>query len=117
MGNVWKSAVSAWVGLGLLTAIGCSGSANGDAASGAAGSAEATAREEKLFDSIRGEHGRFLGQALKTLLDGRQTFRFDTFGDEAFWGGQLRLHEAVEGARLGGVGPGVSPRTALEVGL
>src|SRR5262249_10467737 len=22
-------------------------------------------------------------------------FRFDTFGDEAFWGGQLRLHEAV----------------------
>ncbi|RPH68187.1 MAG: hypothetical protein EHM78_19740 [Myxococcaceae bacterium] len=117
MGNVWKSAVSAWVGLGLLTAIGCSGSANGDAASGAAASAEATAREEQLFDSVRGEHGRFLGQALKTLLEGRQTFRFDTFGDEDFWGGQLRLHEAIEGARFGGVGPGVSPRTALEVGL
>ncbi|HEY8428064.1 MAG TPA: hypothetical protein VIL20_06805, partial [Sandaracinaceae bacterium] len=23
---------------------------------------------------------------------GREIFRFDTFGDEAFWGGQLRLH-------------------------
>jgi len=29
------------------------------------------------------------------LRDGRQIFRFDTFGDEAFWGGQLRLHEAL----------------------
>src|SRR5438874_10691577 len=48
---------------------------------------------------------------------GRQTFRFDTFGDEAFWGGTLKLHQAIEGARLGGVGPGVSPRTALAVGL
>ena len=48
---------------------------------------------------------------------GRHTFRFDTFGDEAFWGGTLKLHEAIEGARFGGVGPGVSPRTALAVGL
>jgi hypothetical protein len=48
---------------------------------------------------------------------GRQTFRFDTFGDEAFWGDQLQLHTAIEGAKLGGVGPGVSPRTALALGL
>src|SRR5437764_6283150 len=48
---------------------------------------------------------------------GRQTFRFDTFGDEAFWGGTLKLHQAIEGARLGGVCPGVSPRTALAVSL
>jgi len=48
---------------------------------------------------------------------GRQTFRFDTFGDEAFWGGSLKLHQAIEGARLGGVGAGVSPATALAVGL
>jgi hypothetical protein len=44
---------------------------------------------------------------------GREIFRFDTFGDEDYWGGQLRLHEAIEGAELGGVGPGVSPKTAL----
>ena len=48
---------------------------------------------------------------------GREIFRYDTFGDEAFWGGQLQLHKAIAGERLGGVGPGVSPATALAVGL
>ena len=54
----------------------------------------------------------------QTMLDqGRQTFRFDTFGDEAFWGDALKLHQAIAGAKQGGVGPGVSPKTALAVGL
>jgi hypothetical protein len=48
---------------------------------------------------------------------GKHIFRFDTFGDQAFWGGALRLHKAIEGENLGGVGPGVSPKTALSVGL
>ena len=48
---------------------------------------------------------------------GRQIFRYDTFGDQAFWGGQLKLHQAIEGEKFGGVGPGVSPATALAVGL
>jgi hypothetical protein len=48
---------------------------------------------------------------------GRQIFRFDTFGDQAFWGGALGLHKAIEGSANGGVGPGVSPKTALTVGL
>jgi mono/diheme cytochrome c family protein len=43
------------------------------------------------------------------LTEGKQTFRFDTFGDETFWTDTLRLHEVVEA--------GVSPRTALSVGL
>jgi len=51
------------------------------------------------------------------LTEGRDTFRFDTFGDEAFWGDTLRLHEAIEGSALGGVGPGLSPRAALAAGL
>jgi mono/diheme cytochrome c family protein len=51
------------------------------------------------------------------MEEGRQTFRFDTFGDEQFWGDTLKLHNAIEGAALGGVGPGVSPRMALAVGL
>ena len=54
----------------------------------------------------------------RIMLDqGRKTFRFDTFGDEAFWGDTLKLHQAVAGAKQGGVGPGVSPKTALAVGL
>jgi len=46
-----------------------------------------------------------------------QIFRFDTFGDETFWGDALRLHTAIAGEKNGGVGPGVSPKTALAVGL
>jgi hypothetical protein len=53
----------------------------------------------------------------RLFRQGKQVFRFDTFGDEAFWGDALQLHRAIEGEQLGGVGPGVSPRTALAVGL
>src|SRR5215213_5962942 len=55
--------------------------------------------------------------AERMLADGKQTFRFDTFGDEAFWGDQLKLHLAIEGEQNGGVGPGLSPRAALGLGL
>lgn len=48
---------------------------------------------------------------------GRNIFRFDTFGDEAFWGDTIKLHKAIAGARFGGVGAGVSPATALAIGL
>ena len=55
--------------------------------------------------------------AIKAIREGRRTFRYATFGDEAFWGDTLGLHEAIAGAANGGVGPGVSPKTALSVGL
>jgi hypothetical protein len=51
------------------------------------------------------------------LEEGRKTFRSDTFGSEAFWGDALELHKAIAGAKNGGVGDGVSPKTALSVGL
>ena len=54
------------------------------------------------FDRVIEEHVR------AQVEEGRQIFRFDTFGDEEFWGDQLRLHEAIQK---------VSPRTALGVGL
>ncbi len=50
----------------------------------------------------------FFGPAQEMLAEGRQTFRFDTFGDEQFWGGTRRLHEAV--AKL-------TPRQALALGV
>jgi hypothetical protein len=55
--------------------------------------------------------------AARMVEQGRKTFRFDTFGDEAFWGGTLGLHKTIEGTKLGGVGPGVSPKMALDLGL
>ena len=40
---------------------------------------------------------------------GKTIFRSDTYGDETFWTDTLRMHEVIAG--------GVSPRTALSVGL
>ena len=51
------------------------------------------------------------------MREGASTFRYDTFGDEAFWGGALKLHTAISGAANGGVGPGLSPASALQLGL
>src|SRR3954470_18520387 len=48
---------------------------------------------------------------------GQQVFRYDTFGDQAFWGDALQLHKAIEGSKLGGVGGGLSPANALAAGL
>src|SRR5438270_23944 len=55
--------------------------------------------------------------AQKMIEEGRQVFRFDTFGSEAFWGDTLQLHKAIAGQKNGGIGEGVSPKTALSVGL
>src|SRR3982750_4179293 len=55
--------------------------------------------------------------AARLLDEGRRVFRYETFGDEAYWGDTLKLHRAIAGEKHGGVGPGVSPKTALSVGL
>ncbi len=51
------------------------------------------------------------------LEEGKNIFRDDTFGSEAFWGDQLGLHRALAGGENGGVGEGVSPNQALKLGL
>jgi len=66
--------------------------------------AVASALPDARDQSARSAHE----SADKMVTDGRQIFRFDTFGDEAFWGGQILLHQAV--ATL-------SPRVALSLGL
>jgi hypothetical protein len=55
--------------------------------------------------------------ALKQFREGRDVFRYATFGDEDFWGGTLGLHHAIAGSANGGVGAGMSPKAALAVGL
>ncbi len=74
----------------------------------------AVTTQRMLQPSFQGKirwNSRFL------LSSGQRIFRFDTFGSERFWGDQLRLHEAILGERLGGVGPGLTPKQALELGL
>jgi len=73
----------------------------------------AKAAAEKLSENDR----MIAANAQKLIEEGRQIFRFDTFGSEAFWGDTLQLHKAIAGEKNGGIGPGVSPKTALSVGL
>jgi Cytochrome c len=60
---------------------------------------------------------RALDAALREIERGRFIFRRDTFGNQAFWGDTLRLHRAIAGESHGGVGEGLSPTAALELGL
>lgn len=57
------------------------------------------------------------GKDKSLIAQGKDIFRFDAFGDEAFWSGLLHIDKAIAGANNGGFGPGVSPKTALAVGL
>ena len=59
--------------------------------------------------SQQADSGRpFAVHAQRTLDEGRQTFRYDTFGDEQLWTSVLRMHEVL---------PTVTPAMALGVGL
>jgi hypothetical protein len=40
---------------------------------------------------------RNIASGVVQILRGRKIFRFDTFGDEAFWGDTLGLHRAIAG--------------------
>jgi hypothetical protein len=40
--------------------------------------------------------------AQQMIEDGRQIFRYETFGSETFWGDALQLHKAIAGAKNGG---------------
>jgi hypothetical protein len=73
--------------------------------------ASAADTTQKSFDA---ESARY---AQTMLEEGKKTFRYETFGSEAFWGDTLQLHKAIAGEKNGGIGPGVSPKTALSVGL
>lgn len=69
------------------------------------------ADKESAFDRQISENSR------KMLEEGKHIFRYDTFGDEVYWTDKLKLHQAIQGSKFGGIGPGVSPKTALAVGL
>ena len=81
------------------------------------GAQKASAQSEKTGASPSRFAAMIPDNSERTLKEGQKTFRFDTFGDEAWWGDTLHLHEAIEGAKLGGIGPGISPATALSLGL
>src|SRR5262249_56437173 len=48
--------------------------------------------------------------AERLLAEGVQTFRYDTFGSEDFWGGQAKVHQAIQGEKCGAGGAGGGPQ-------
>lgn len=71
-----------------------------------------------LTQCIKGDDDHPDGGGDPALIKkGKEIFRFDTFGDEEFWSGVLHIDKAIAGERNGGFGAGVSPKTALAVGL
>jgi hypothetical protein len=81
----------------------------------------ASADDDKVASRSEPDHhgsdGALAVHVVRQLAEGKKTFRFDTFGDEEFWGDTLRLHDGIQGSAFGGVGDGVSPRAALGLGL
>lgn len=103
--SIFPGAVAVVFGISLFIGFG--------AAVGERGNVYAQASKKPLA-----ENDRQIEQNAQRMIDeGRQVFRFDTFGSESFWGDALQLHKAIVGERNGGVGGGVSPKTALSVGL
>lgn len=99
--------VAATIPLGL-TALSCSSTdqdAPRDDEAEQVASAEDDLHHRPRFDNFDDLAER---NARDLFKRGREIFRFDTFGDEQFWGDKLRLHEAV--ATL-------TPAAALDLGL
>ncbi|HMB82896.1 MAG TPA: hypothetical protein VKI40_02485 [Terriglobales bacterium] len=58
--------------------------------------------------SVRAESTRrnpVVENAIQKVEQGEQIFRFDTFGDEAFWGDTLKLHQAIDRVQRAGPEP------------
>ena len=105
VGSLQPVVVSLLIGFVLLIGLGL-------------GTREPANAEEQASRKALSENDRQISAHAQRMMDeGRQIFRFDTFGSEAFWGDALQLHKAIAGEKNGGVGAGVSPKTALAVGL
>ena len=83
---------SSWVGVAVLIAFGC---------------AVAAVLVSCQSDKITGIDNGPLDPAL--VAQGKTIFRFDTYVDETFWTDTLQLNQVIQS--------GVSPKTALAVGL
>src|SRR5215471_13506296 len=72
-------------------------------------------QKDQNASNTTGFDGQIKTNAQQMFEEGRRIFRYDTFGDEVYWTDKLKLHNAIKGSKFGGVGPGVSPKTALAV--
>src|ERR671931_1116156 len=74
------------IAIALANANGC-----GSGQSNRSGNIEESTDRPLVTDFL----GNATVNALQLVEQGRRIFRFDTFGDEAFWSGQLQIQKAV----------------------
>lgn len=93
-------------------------------AAGAIGGCASRPRDVETDPAVRTQ--RFPRQSFNNKIEsnsrelfheGREIFRYDTFGSEAFWGDKLQLHRAIARKEKGGLDKGLTPRQALQLGL
>ena len=82
-----------------LVVTGCGGGSDASGSDESASNMNASRRNNNNDDNNQGNK----------IANGKEIFRFDTFGDETQWTDTLRLHEVIRTA--------VSPLLALSVGL
>jgi hypothetical protein len=70
------------------------------------GAQRASAQTQQKAASPSGFDAVVRDNSERMMKEGQQTFRFDTFGSEVFWGDALQLHKAIAGEKNGGVGGG-----------
>jgi hypothetical protein len=64
------------------------------------GGAEREKTSAKVSKEPLSENDRTISAHAQEMIDeGREIFRFDTFGSEAFWGDTLQLHKAIAGEK------------------
>ena len=90
--------------------IQCTNSSNGQAAN-------FVKEEDDKKNDDKESDDPILANAKQMLEEGKHTFRFETFGDEAWWTDALQLNKAIAGEKNGGIGAGLSPKAALTAGL
>ncbi|WP_437592768.1 hypothetical protein [Sorangium sp. So ce1000] len=87
-----------------LTALACNSADRNEGTEHVASAADELPRGPRF-----GDFNATTERNTRNLLQrGQEIFRFDTFGDEEFWGGKLRLHESIAS---------VTPAQALRLGL
>jgi len=108
----WRGVAA--VGIGLCVAVvvvanvaRSAAAAGGDAAIAASADEDGADWDDAGVAGGKRDGDRRDREAL--VAEGREVFRFDTFGDEQQWTDRLRMHEVIEAA--------VDPATALSLGL
>ena len=81
-------------------------------------STKADTRNSLDMSADAGDFNDDIEKNMQELFDkGKAVFRFETFGDEAFWTDQLQLNKAIADEKHGGTGKGITPQQALDAGL